>query len=347
LPVVKSRPQKRRRRPANERPVDFEEPQRYYEIVETRLRSAIRSGLLRPGTVLYEAAVADLFGVSRPPVKRALQMLEEANLIHRLNRRGYIVGPSGTTLQPIRTNLHRLSLNIIEPLGNGALRASWQRIYEAVEEELLSCSPFGTFQISEAILCDHYNVSRTVIRDVLNRIHGRGLIEKDRWSHWIAGPLSARRLDEHFAMRKILEPAALIAASATLTSEFIMQRRERLDSSSSADLSEPELDHLERDLHWDCVLAIKNRRLIDAIEQNHLSFFINRQFAAKICPIQAEPVRAEHRLVFECLLLKTPTAAAAALEKHIVAAASRTRSRLKVLSILKDVQIAPYLTRSS
>jgi DNA-binding GntR family transcriptional regulator len=148
-------------------------------------------------------------------------------------------------------------------------------------------------------------------------------------------------------MRKILEPAALIAASATLTPEFIMQRRERLDSSSSADLSEPELDHLERDLHWDCVLAIKNRRLIDAIEQNHLSFFINRQFAAKICPIQAEPVRAEHRLVFECLLLKTPVAAAAALEKHIVAAASRTRSRLKVLSILKDVQVAPYLARSS
>ena len=344
--MVKSRPQKRRRRPANERQVDFEEPQRYYEIVETKLRSAIRSGLLRAGTVLYEAAVADLFGVSRPPVKRALQMLEEANLIHRLNRRGYIVGPSGTTLQPIRTNLHRLSLNIMEPLGNGALRASWQRIYEAVEEEILSCSPFGTFQISEAILCDHYNVSRTVIRDVLNRIHGRGLIEKDRWSHWIAGPLSARRLDEHFAMRKILEPAALIAASGTLTPEFVMQRRDRLDSSSQ-DLSESELDHLERDLHWDCVLAIKNRRLIDAIEQNHLSFFINRQFAAKICPIQAEPVRAEHRLVFECLLLKTPVAAAEALEKHIVAAASRTRSRLKVLSILKDVQVAPYLARSS
>lgn len=344
--MVKSPAQKRRRRPTNERPLDFEEPQRYYEIVETKLRSAIRSELLRAGTVLYEAAVADLFGVSRPPVKRALQMLEEADLIHRLNRRGYIVGPSGTTLQPIRTNLHRLSLNIIEPLGTGALRASWQGIYETVEEEILSCSPFGTFQISEAILCDHYNVSRTVIRDVLNRIHGRGLIEKDRWSHWIAGPLSARRLNEHFAMRKILEPAALIAASGTLTPEFIMQRRDRLDSSFQ-DLSESELDHLERDLHWDCVLAIKNRRLIDAIEQNHLSFSINRQFAAKICPIQADPIRAEHRLVFECLLLKTPVAAAAALEKHIVAAASRTRSRLKVLSILKDVQVAPYLARSS
>jgi DNA-binding GntR family transcriptional regulator len=345
--VVQSLSENRNSRGATQPSPDSEEPQRYYEIVQAKLGSAIRSGLLQAGTLLYEATVADLFGVSRPPVKRALQMLEEADLIHRFNRRGYMVGPTGTNLQPIRTNLHRLSLNIIEPLGNGVLRASWQRIYEQVEEEILSCCPFGTFRISEAILCDHYSVSRTVIRDVLNRIHGRGLIEKDRWSHWIAGPLSARQLDEHFAMRKILEPAALIAASETLTPEFLTLRRDRLNSSSSPDLSEQELNRLERDLHRDCVLAIKNRRLIDAINQNHLSFSINRQFAAKICPIQAGSVRAEHRLVFDCLLLKTPAAAAAALEKHIAAAASRTRSRLKVLSILKDVQVAPYLARSS
>jgi DNA-binding GntR family transcriptional regulator len=118
-------------------------------------------------------------------------------------------------------------------------------------------------------------------------------------------------------------------------------------SIGSPDLGPQELDRLERDLHWDCVLAIKNRRLVDAINQNHLPFSVNRQFAAKICHIQAEPIRSEHRLVFDCLLLKSPTAAAAALEKHITAAASRTRSRLKVLSILKDVPVAPYLVRSS
>ena len=131
--------EKRRRRGANQRPPDAAEPQRYYEIVETKLRTAIKSGLLKQGTVLYEATVADLFGVSRPPVKRALQMLQDSNLIHRLNRRGYIVGPAGTGLKPIRTNLHRLSLDIVKPLGSGILRASWQRIYDQVEEEILAC----------------------------------------------------------------------------------------------------------------------------------------------------------------------------------------------------------------
>src|SRR5258708_29059760 len=248
-------------------------------------------------------------------------MFQASNLYHRLNRRGYIVGPTGTGLEPIRTNLHRLPLDIIEPLGRGILRASWQRIYDQVEEEILACCPFGTYQVSEAVLCEHYKVSRTVIRDVLNRMHGGGLIEKDRWSHWIAGPLSARHLDEHFGMRKILEPAALIVASETLTPQFLKERRDRLDS-GSPDLGLQELDRLERDLHCDCVLAIKNRRLVDAINQNHLPFSVNRQFAAKICPIQAEPIRSEHRLVFDCLLLKSPTAAGAALEQHITPAPS-------------------------
>jgi hypothetical protein len=87
--------------------------------------------------------------------------------------------------------------------------------------------------------------------------------------------------------------------------------------------------------------------LIEAINQNHLPFFINQQFAARIHPIGWDALRSEHRLVFNCLLLKAPDAAAAALEKHITASAVRTRSRLKVLSILKDVQVAPYLIRTS
>lgn len=323
------------------------EPQRYYEIVYEELRNNIQRGLLQSGTVLYEAAVAKFFGVSRPPVKRALVMLEQANLIYRLNRRGFVVGTSEMNLRPTRANLHRLPLEIAYAIGNGALRASWQRIYDEVEQEVLSCSPFGSFQISETMLCEHYAVSRTVIRDVLSRMHGRRLIEKDRWSHWVAGPLSVRLLDEHFAMRRILEPAALFSACETLSKEYIAERLERLDSNATLALTKEALVGLEKDLHTDCVLNIRNRRLIEAINQNHLPFFINQQFAARIHPIGLDALRSEHRLVYNCLLLKAPDAAAAALEKHITASAVRTRSRLKVLSILKDVQVAPYLIRTS
>ena len=41
-------------------------------------------------------------------------------------------------------------------------------------------------------VCSHFDVRRTVVRDVLNRLNHDGLIEKDRWSHWTAGPLTSR-----------------------------------------------------------------------------------------------------------------------------------------------------------
>src|SRR5258708_18843907 len=211
-------------------------------------------------------------------------MFQASNLYHRLNRRGYIVGPTGTGLEPIRTNLHRLPLDIIEPLGRGILRASWQRIYDQVEEEILACCPFGTYQVSEAVLCEHYKVSRTVIRDVLNRMHGGGLIEKDRWSHWIAGPLSARHLDEHFGMRKILEPAPLIVASETLTPQFLKERRDRLDS-GSPDLGLQELYRLELDLLWDSELPIKTPRLSHTLIQNNLPLPLTLHSPTTISPI--------------------------------------------------------------
>src|SRR5258708_33754767 len=139
---------------------------------------------------------------------------------------------------------------------------------------MLAWCDVGIFRGWDAGLVGNEKVRRAVMRDVLDRMDGGGLIEKDRWSHWIGGPLSARHLDEHFGMRKILEPAALIVASETLTPQFLKERRDRLDS-GSPDLGLQELDRLERDLHWDCVLAIKNRRLVDAINQNHLPFSVN------------------------------------------------------------------------
>ncbi len=81
---------------------------------------------------------------------------------------------------PARTNLHRLALDLPEALGKNLGQASWERIFEAVEAEVLNCIPFGTFQVSEAVIGDYFDVSRTVVRDVLSRMDSRGLISKDR-----------------------------------------------------------------------------------------------------------------------------------------------------------------------
>ncbi|MCS6067976.1 GntR family transcriptional regulator [Klebsiella variicola subsp. variicola] len=58
----------------------------------------------------------------------------------------------------------------------------------------------------------YYNVSRSVIRESLMRLRDKGLVEKEPYSQWLTGPLTAREIADHFEIRASLEPAALCKA---------------------------------------------------------------------------------------------------------------------------------------
>ena len=244
-------------------------------------------------------------------------------------------------------NLHALPLEISERLGGGVKRATWEGIYDEVEAKVLACSPFGTFQISEAALGEHFRVSRTVIRDVLNRMHGRNLIGKDRRSHWTAGPLSARLLDENHEIRRALEPRALATALPALDLAALAAMRESVREAiatrgtrRSDDDRRPRGGPPRR-----CIERLRNRRLVEAVRQVQVSLAINRLFGVYIGFHDESGMLLEHRLVFDHMILGDATGAAAALEHHLDADHARARARLKVLSMFGEPEIAPYLTR--
>jgi DNA-binding GntR family transcriptional regulator len=98
------------------------------EQVYSRLRSAIRSGTLPPGERLVERDLAARLGVSRAPIREALQRLEDEGLIAPAGRRGKIV----VTLSPhdawevytLRASLEAMAVRLAvgavatETLGN-------------------------------------------------------------------------------------------------------------------------------------------------------------------------------------------------------------------------------------
>ena len=55
------------------------------------LRREIRDGSLLPGDLLKERKLADLYGVSKTPVREALSLLEQENLVKAIPRAGYMV----------------------------------------------------------------------------------------------------------------------------------------------------------------------------------------------------------------------------------------------------------------
>jgi DNA-binding GntR family transcriptional regulator len=319
----------------------------YYEIVRDALSANIAKGNLPAGTRLLASAVADRLGVSRPPVKRALDMLERDGIVSAWSSQGYVVGPGGAASGVTRPNLHQLVLDLPPELGEDLGQPSWERIYAAAEADVMNCIPFGTFQISEALLGDHFAVSRTVIREVLSRMDVRRLIAKDRSSHWLAGPFGARMLDEAHDVRRLVEPSALASALPHLDRDRLFAARGRVDAALAkpGTLSQGAIELIEADLHVEPLRAVRNRRLAETVALSQNSLVINRLFGKYIGVHNETELLREHALVLDHLLITDGEGASFALRHHLDADHQRARARLKVLSVFDAPDVAPYLAR--
>ena len=321
-----------------------------YEIVYTALEDLLRAQRLPPGLVLLEGPVAEIFRTSRAPVKAALRLLNEQGLIERFNGRGFIVpSPAGETA-PVRLDLREAGFAPATALADDNLesRAAWERIYHDAEREVGAALPFGRFHINEARMGQHFGVSRTVIRDVLGRMHERGLVEKSPRTHWIAGPLTAAAIREFYEIRGMLEPQALIQAAPNLDIDELVAMRDRVTALEARypHVSAEELTGLDTDLHTHCVQRIANKRLMAMIRQAQLPLLTNYTFLRYLGIPEETPELAEHKLVFEHLIQGSSAAAAAALKAHLERSLDRALIRLKVLSVKSTPPLPPYLMTS-
>ena len=324
--------------------------QRRHKIVADTLRRNISEGRLPRGLVLLESSIAEIFQTSRDPVRRALQRLEADNLIHRFAGRGYLVGRSNENNALIRADIKTLGL-IVPQEADEALqsRSSWERIYDVVENDIAGCLVFGQYRIIETELAHHFKVGRTVVRDVLSCLQERGLVRKDQSSHWIAGPLTAQSIKEHFALRRTLEPPALVSAAPKLQRSALQGLYERFRAAEAMpmEVEGEKLEEFETLLVDTCVLTTPNRQLRDLIRNNLLPVLASERLLRGLGLPSDRTAITEHRLIVELLLRGAVEAAAAMLTTHIEAAMNRNIAQMKIVAVIPEPDsIAPYLTRS-
>ncbi len=322
---------------------------RRYEIAEEVLRRNIAEGLLPPGLVLLEGPIADILQTSRAPVQRALQALETDGLVHRFKGRGYLVGPPGEGIEADRTDIKSLGL-IIPEHADEALqsRSSWERIYNTVERDVAGCVVFGQYRIIEIELANHFNVSRTIVRDILTRLRERGLVRKNQSSHWIAGPLTAQTIKDHFVLRRMLEPQALMTGATEIDREALCSLFDRLVALERREVSDylDDLEDIQARFIETCILATPNEKLQDLIRNNLLPMTATERLLRRL-GLPGDPMLiTELRLVVELLMRGAPCAAAAMLETHLDAAVNRTIAQMKIVAIIPGPgETADYLTR--
>ncbi len=321
-------------------------------MVEEVLRQNIVGGHIPRGLVLLEGPIAALMQTSRAPVQTALQRLEAQGLVRRFNGRGFMVAKPGERLEPARLDLREIGLRIPKTIDDALQnRASWERIYETVESDVAACLVFGRYRLIEAELAEHFKVSRTVVRDVLGRLEERGLVVKNQSSHWIAEPLTAQSIREHFALRRILEPQALISAAPLLDRARLAAVFERFRQAEAAfdgdeDPKARDLEAFETLLIDTCVFATPNARLREEIRHNLLPVLAAERVLRQLGLPSDRAAITEHRLIVELLLQDAIPAAAAMLDAHLGAAERRSIAQIKIVAVLSEPRtIASYLTR--
>ena len=316
-----------------------------YEVIRQVLRHALLNEGVPKGLILLEGPLAQLFGTSRVPVRHALSLLHEEGLIARFEGRGFIVAQEGEEVEPLRVVLTRelLGLDLQQELVD--VRSTGEKVLDSLNEVLSTAMIFGCYQVNEQKAAHYYHTSRAIIRESLLRLRDKGLVEKEPYSQWLTGPLTAREIADHFEIRASLEPAALRKSGALLPAEWLTARLETVQNYRGRQLKSSELERLEEALHVHCLEPAGNKLMMQILRQNQSPFIVTRIFYDMLSiPVETAMLE-EHALVYEMLLKGNADLAAACLRDHLERAQLRTLQRLKVLSVLPVPALPDFMER--
>jgi DNA-binding GntR family transcriptional regulator len=102
------------------------------------IREMVLSGELRPGDRLVEERLTDELGISRPPLREALRVLEQEGLLLSTPRRGVMVTPLSAQdvyeIFTLRTTYERMAIELGVPCRNPDLLARCHRALEAMTQ---------------------------------------------------------------------------------------------------------------------------------------------------------------------------------------------------------------------
>lgn len=311
---------------------------RLYERISDTLEQRIATGRITPGTRLLEMHLAEQFGVSRAPARRALARLEKAGLIKKVDGRGYTVLTSDTPLLP----------GTPEPPSSGKLisTATWERIYGEVERETVARAAFGTWRITETDLGEHYRVSRTVAREVLARLQHVGIVKKDAKSRWYVPALTRERFRELYEMRWILEPVALKQAAPKIGPGRLLTMRRELEDALRRfpRIESRELDQLERSLHITLLSSCDNATLVETLQHYHALLIVHSYlYAMSPDTLASDPFLAEHLDIIRNLEAGRVDDAAMRLEDHLKVSLDRAVGRIEYIVRNLEPEPLPYL----
>lgn len=178
-------------------------------------------------------------------------------------------------------------------------------------------------RVREIEIAQSLGVSRTPVREALQRLHERGLLVFGAGRGLVVAGLSQHQVLQLYAMREILEGSAarFAAQHATETDIVILYRLQRELANAAPDAGA--LAALNRQFHQAIYEAAHNQYLQQTLNMLHdsLALFHNTTFRM---PVRRSDSDEEHRRIVAAIERRDPNGAEEAAREHI-RRAQRTR----------------------
>ena len=130
-------------------------------------------------------------------------------------------------------------------------RALAWRVYDALKQDIFGLVLGPGTQLVERDLAMRFGVSKSPVRDALQRLAGEGLVIQSDYRGVMVREISFEEADEIYAFREVLEEMAVTLATPRLTSDDFIEAAQCLERSRQAMESDdvPLVAQINRDFH--------------------------------------------------------------------------------------------------
>ena len=275
----------------------------------------IQRDRLHTGDRLVELTLAREMGLSRPPIRRALEGLAEAGLLSGLRGVGFKLADDWNSSR------FNALMSTTGPMENAYLRIASDRLTGRLNEV-----------VTESAIGRDYGLSRTEAARVLARMAREGWLERRPGYGWQFLPTFPTREAylQSYRFRLVVEPAAILEPDFRIDRD-ILDRIEvgqrRILESSGRGLSIAEIFDNGCLFHEGIVRASGNAFMLDAIERiNRMRRLVEyRALDPEMIRIQT----VEHLAILDLLRKQDHAGAATLMRSHLAAASEAKLRKLK------------------
>ena len=191
------------------------------------------------------------------------------------------------------------------------LKDAYSLILEAIDSGIYRPGD----RLVESELADRFGVSRTPIREALQRLETQSLLTRDGRSLIVAS-LDHNQLSELYVVRAELEGLAARLAARHATSEEVRVLRDMVEADRALVDQPKALSRANRRFHKQIHLASHNRYLVQQLDLVHRSMALMATTSLAAVG-RGQDALAEHEAIVEAIAARDEATAYQALKDHI------------------------------